>query len=94
MDIADDVGAFVPGERFRHPPLASGRLSGLTFAIKDLYDIAGAMTTYGNSDWARTHPPASATAPVVLTLLQAGARLAAKTKTVERATGPTGENIL
>lgn len=93
MDLADDVGAFVPGERFGHPPLASGRLSGLTFAIKDLYDIAGAVTTYGNPDWARTHPPASATAPVVLALLQAGARLVGKTKTVELAYGLTGENV-
>ena len=61
MDLADDVGAFVPGDRFEHLPLASGRLSGLTFAIKDLYDIAGAVTGFGNPDWARTHPPASAT---------------------------------
>lgn len=93
MIIADDVGAFVPGERFEHRPLASGRLSGLTFAIKDLYDIAGALTTYGNPDWTRTHPAASATAPVVLSLLQAGAHLAGKTKTVELAYGLTGENV-
>ena len=38
----DDVGAFVPGPRLERPPLASGRLSGLTFAVKDLFDIAGA----------------------------------------------------
>lgn len=93
MDIADNVGAFLPGARIEHPPLASGRLSGLTFAVKDLYDIAGCITTYGNPDWARTHPPASATAPVVLMLLQAGAHLVGKTKTVELAYGLTGENV-
>ena len=93
MDIADDVGAFLPGKRFEHLPLASGRLSGMTFAVKDLYDIAGCVTTYGNPDWARTHPSASATAPIVLTLLQAGAHLAGKTKTVELAYGLTGENV-
>jgi len=93
MDIADDVGAFLPGQRFEHPPLASGRLSGLTFAVKDLFDIAGAVTTFGNPDWARTHPPASATAPIVSTLLQAGGYLAGKTKTVELAYGLTGENV-
>ena len=93
MDIADTVGAFVPGTRFEHAPLASGRLSGLTFAVKDLYDVAGAVTTYGNPDWARTHPTATATAPVVLSLLQAGAHLVGKTKTVELAYGLTGENV-
>ncbi len=93
MDLTDNVGAFVPGTRFEHLPLASGRLSGLTFAVKDLYDIAGVATTYGNPDWARTHPAASATAPVVLTLLQAGGHLVGKTKTVELAYGLTGENV-
>ena len=93
MDIADDVGAFLPGKRFEHPPLATGRLSGMTFTVKDLYDIDGCVTTYGNPDWARTHPSASATAPIVLTLLQAGAHLAGKTKTVELAYGLTGENV-
>jgi amidase len=93
MDLTDNVGAFVPGARFGHAPLASGRLSGLTFAVKDLYDVAGTVTTYGNPDWARTHPAATATAPVVLSLLQAGARLVGKTKTVELAYGLTGENV-
>ncbi len=93
MDIADDVGAFLPGPRCERAPLASGRLSGLTFAVKDLFDIAGAVTTFGNPDWARTHKSASATAPIVSTLLQAGGYLAGKTKTVELAYGLTGENV-
>ena len=71
----------------------SGRLTGLTFAVKDLFDIAGAVTTYGNPDWASTHAPAIATAPVVTSLLQAGARLLGKTKTMELAFGLTGENV-
>ena len=89
----DTVGAFVPGPRLERPPLGSGRLSGRTFAVKDLFDVAGAITTYGNPDWASTHPPAVATAPVVTALLQAGARLVGKTKTQELAYGLTGENI-
>ena len=40
--IEDNVGAFVPGPRARQAPLGSGRLSGLSFAVKDLFDIAGA----------------------------------------------------
>jgi amidase len=90
--IEDNVGAFIPGPRARHAPLGTGRLSGLGFAVKDLFDLAGVVTTYGNPDWARTHPPAIATAPVVLALLQAGARLEGKTKTQELAYGLTGEN--
>lgn len=91
--LDDTIGAFVPGPRLECPPLSNGRLSGLTFAVKDLFDVAGAITTCGNPDWASTHPVASATAPVVTTLLQAGARLLGKTKTVELAYGLTGENV-
>jgi len=89
----ENIGAFMPGARCTRAPLGSGRLSGLTFAVKDLFDVAGATTAYGNPDWARTHRPAEATAPVVLGLLQAGARLEGKTKTVELAYGLTGENV-
>ncbi len=91
--LEDHVGAFIPGDKAGHPPLGSGSLSGLTFAAKDLYDLAGVTTTYGNPDWARTHGPAAATAPIVLALLQAGGTLVGKTKTVELAFGLTGENV-
>ena len=91
--IEDRVGAFVPGPRVEVPGAASGPLAGLDFAVKDLFDVAGAPTTYGNPDWARTHPVAAATAPVVTALLEAGANLRGKTKTVELAYGLTGENV-
>ncbi len=91
--IEDTVGAFIPGRRLMLEPLGTGRLSGLEFAAKDLFDAAGGITTYGNPDWARTHKPARTTAPVILTLLAAGARLVGKTKTVELAYGLTGENV-
>src|SRR6476469_5754532 len=80
VTLNDSVGAFVPGPRLELSPLGSGRLSGLSFAVKDLFDVTGCVTTYGNPDWASTHPPAAATAPVVTTLLQAGAQLLGKTK--------------
>ncbi|MBK1657057.1 amidase [Paracraurococcus ruber] len=89
----DLVGAFVPGPRAEQRGAAEGPLAGLGFAIKDLYDLAGWPTTYGNPDWARTHPVAAATAPVVQALLQAGGHLRGKTKTVELAYGLTGENV-
>ncbi len=93
MENDDPVGAFVPGPRAALPPSGDGSLSGLTLAVKDLFDVAGVTTTFGNPDWARTHPPAAATAPVILSLLEAGARLVGKTRTVELAYGLTGENV-
>ena len=56
--LDDTVGAFVPGPRLERRPLGSGRLSGLCFAVKDLFDVAGSITTYGNPDWASTHAAA------------------------------------
>lgn len=92
-DVTDSAGAFIPGPRVRLPGAPDGPLAGLSLAVKDLFDVAGAVTTYGNPDWARTHPPAAATAPVVLALVQAGASLVGKTRTVELAFGLTGENV-
>ena len=89
----DRVGAFVPGPRTVRAGAAEGPLAGLTFAVKDLYDTAGDVTGYGNPDWARTHAPATQDAAVVMALLDAGARLVGKTKTVELAYGLTGENV-
>ncbi|WP_426956215.1 amidase [Muricoccus radiodurans] len=93
MTDSERDGGFMPGARAALEGAAEGPLAGLTFAVKDLYDVAGHVTGYGNPDWARTHAPAVATAPVVLTVLEAGARLLGKTKTVELAYGLTGENV-
>ena len=93
MNLNDTVGAFVPGPRLERPPLGEGRLSGRIFAVKDVFDVAGSVTSYGNPDWVSTHEPAVATAPAVSSLLQAGARLVGKTKTMELAYGLTGENV-
>jgi amidase len=89
----DRVGAFIPGARTARAGAPEGPLAGLTFAVKDLYDTAGDVTGYGNPDWARTHPPATQDAAVVTALLDAGARLVGKTRTVELAYGLTGENV-
>ncbi|MDB5413136.1 MAG: amidase [Rubritepida sp.] len=93
MPMNDNVMAFMPGGRVTHAPIGLGALDGMSFAVKDLFDVAGAPTTYGNPDWARTNPVAAATAPAVMDLLEAGARLVGKTKTVELAYGLTGENV-
>lgn len=90
---AERKSAFIPGSRVIREAQGDGALSGLTFAVKDLFDVQGERTSYGNPDWARGHPPAVATAPCVTDLLEAGARLIGKTKTVELAFGLTGENV-
>jgi len=92
-DLLDPVGAFMPGPRITLPGAASGPLAGLTFGLKDLFDVAGHVSTFGNPDWARTHPPAAITAPCVTMLTEAGAAMVGKTVTVELAAGLTGENL-
>ena len=87
-----DIGAFVPGERFRITGRAGGPLSGLTFAAKDLFDVAGHPTGGGNPDWARSNPIPTRHAWAVQRLLDAGARLVGKTITDEISLGILGEN--
>jgi amidase len=87
-----DFGAFVPGPLLTVPPAATGPMSGLTFAVKDLIDVAGTRTGGGNPDWLATHEPAATSAPAVAALLAAGATLHGKTNTDELAFGLEGAN--
>jgi amidase len=93
MTDAQRTSGFLPGPQPAPQHAAGGPLAGLSFAAKDLYDIAGQPTAYGNPDWERTHPMPVSSAVAVLALLEAGARFAGKTKTVELAYGLTGENV-
>src|SRR5256714_10411554 len=90
--MSDDIGAFVPGQQFRVEGRAGGPLAGLTFAAKDLFDVAGYPTGGGNPDWARQHPIPTRHAWAVKTLLDAGATLIGKTITDEVSLGILGEN--
>jgi amidase len=90
---SDQFGAFVPGPRFMLESEIVGPLNGLRLAVKDLFDLAGVPTTFGNPDWARTHPVPDTTARLVVALLAAGVHIIGKTRTVELAYGLTGENI-
>jgi amidase len=88
----DDLGAFVPGPRVRIEGRAGGPLSGLTFAAKDLFDVAGHRTGGGNPDWAASNPVPTRHAWAVARLLDAGATLIGKTITDEVSLGIVGEN--
>jgi amidase len=87
-----DLNAFVPGERCTVAGGAVGALAGLTFAVKDLIDVAGWPTGGGNPDWARVHPTPARSAWVVERLLDAGASIVGKTATDEVSLGILGEN--
>jgi amidase len=88
----DAINAFVSGPRAHMPGAPSGPLSGLTFAAKDLFDVAGHPTGGGNHDWARTHAVPTRHAWAVQALLDAGATLIGKTVTDEVSLGILGEN--
>ena len=90
--MADAVNAFVPGIDVRIAGRAGGPLGDLTFAAKDLFDVAGHPTGGGNPDWGRTHPIPTRHAWAVQTLLDAGATLIGKTITDEVSLGILGEN--
>ena len=90
--INDTVGAWVPHGHFQIDPTVAGPLSGLRFAVKDLFDVAGHPTGAGNPTWLATHPVPTAHAAVVSTLLQAGATLVGKLLTDELAYSLHGEN--
>ncbi|TXG53941.1 hypothetical protein EZV62_019197 [Acer yangbiense] len=97
MSAPLDFGAFV--ERFEllpfpqpPPPAARQSLSGLTFAINDMFDLKGYVTGFGSLDWVRTHEEAGKTAVVVTLLLKNGATCVGKTVIDEMAFGITGEN--
>src|ERR1700756_2523827 len=90
--MPDEINAFVPGPQVHIQGRAGGPLSGLSFAAKDLFDVAGHPTGGGNEDWAKTHPVPERHAWAVQTLLDAGAALIGKTITDEVSLGILGEN--
>src|SRR6201999_960213 len=88
----DDLDALVPGTRCSVAGADDGPLNGLTFAVKDLIDVAGWPTGGGNPDWGRSRPGPAQSAWVVDRLLGAGASIIGKTVTDEVSLGILGEN--
>jgi amidase len=88
----DPVNAFVPGPRAHVAGRPGGPLSGLTFAVKDLFDVAGVPTGGGNHDWPAAHAVPERHAWAVQRLLDAGADMIGKTITDEVSLGILGES--
>lgn len=89
----DQLGAFVPGNETKIEGARTGPLRGLTFAVKDLYDVAGQRTGAGNLDYLAEHQAAARSAWAVQALFDAGATFVGRTITVEMAFGMSGDNI-
>ncbi|CAN8269139.1 unnamed protein product [Cochlearia groenlandica] len=95
--VREDFGAFIdkllllpPPQP--SPPKAPHPLTGLSFAVSDVFDITGYVTGFGHPDWVRTHEAAASTCPVVSTLVEGGATCVGKTVVDELAFSISGEN--
>ena len=88
----DFLGAFCRENHAAVNGSGRGPLAGMTFAAKDVFDIAGSRTGFGSPTWLNTHPPAESTAPAVQRLLDAGADMVAKTVTDELTYSLSGQN--
>ncbi|ROU03683.1 amidase [Histidinibacterium lentulum] len=76
----------------RLAPTGRGPLTGLRFAVKDVFDIEGRVTGAGCPAYAEGRGPAERTAPVILRLIAAGAELRGVTVTEELMFGVLGQS--
>jgi len=92
MPLHDPAHAFVPYPDVPVPHAPTGPLADLSFAAKDLFDVAGFPTGGGSPIVLAMSGIKSRTAPTVQKLLDAGARFAGKTVTDELAFSMNGNN--
>jgi amidase len=92
MPLHDPAHAFVPYPDAPVPHAPTGPLADLSFAAKDLFDVAGFPTGGGSPIVLAMSGIKSRTAPTVQKLLDAGARFAGKTVTDELAFSMNGNN--
>ncbi|MGN8084241.1 amidase [Variovorax sp. 22077] len=92
MPLHDLARAFVPYPDAPVPRAATGPLADLSFAAKDLFDVAGYPTGGGNPIVLAMSGIKTRTAPTVQKLLDAGARFVGKTVTDELAFSMNGNN--
>jgi amidase len=88
----DPAHAFMPYPAVPVANAGTGPLSGLTFAAKDLFDVAGYPTSGGNPLLLARSGIKTETAPAVQRLLDAGARFVGKVITDELAFSMNGKN--
>lgn len=84
---------FVAEDEVARTGAKTGPLSGLRFAVKDMFEIRGHRASAGNPTWYATHAPAERDAPVVSQCLRAGASLCGVTVLDELALSIEGVNV-
>lgn len=89
--IDDTVGAFA---EILSQPIVEGKgtLSGLNFAAKDNFELAGRVAGNGNPTWKKTADPSEETSPVLASVLAQGAELVGFTHMDELAYSIIGAN--
>ncbi len=92
LSINDTSHAFLPYPHAPVPHAVAGPLSGLSFGVKDLFDVAGYPTGGGQPFVLAMSGIKTRTAPAVQQLLDAGARFVGKTVTDELAFSMNGNN--
>ena len=90
--VHDTARAFMPYPWVDVPRASTGPLSGLTFAVKDLFDVAGYPTSGGQPFVLAQSGIKTRHAVTVERLLQAGATFVGKTITDELAFSMNGQN--
>lgn len=88
----DPAHAFMPYPGVELPTALGGPLAGLSFAVKDVFDVAGYPTSGGSPHVLALSGIKPTTAPSVQKLLDSGARLLGKTMCDELAFSMTGIN--
>ncbi len=89
---SDDVNAFLDYGEVEVPSAEEGPLKDLTFAVKDIFDVAGYPTGCGSPIKRAESPVQKTSAPVVQAMLDAGAGFVGKTQTDELTFSMNGQN--
>src|SRR5258706_12475821 len=92
MPVDDVMNAFCDHGRVERQTHQEGPLTGLTFAVKDFFDVAEVPTGAGSPEWLATHAVPKNSAPAVTGLLDSGARLIGKPHTDEKPGSRSGWN--
>lgn len=93
VTMRDQLNAFLDLPEVPVASATDGPLAGLTLGVKDIFDVQGYVSGWGNPDRAAEADPATRSAPAVQRLLDAGARFIGKTQTEELAFSMIGQNV-
>jgi amidase len=93
LGLRDRLNAFLDMADVPVESAEAGPLAGLTLGVKDIFDVKGYVSGWGNPDRFEEGLVADATAPAVQKLLDAGARFIGKTQTEELAFSMLGQNV-